>query len=218
MLEDEFLNLYWKEYILIEKEFKATNMYLTIDLMNFTAYSDAFTKLILEIGSEVDVVAKELCRTINRASTAKKLHQYRPEIIGRFSEFPNVTVACGNIDLKPWKDWEIRVPVWWDVYNGIKHNRNGIELHAGVSLENYKFANLENILNSLAGLYQLEQYLYCIITHDPVIETPLPGSRFFRMKDFGWENKRFGKDNIFYIDQRNGHLYSMETDKFYTDY
>lgn len=215
MTETEFYNQYWKQYIMIEKEFKVSVKYVAIDKLSFAAYSDVYAKLLLQIGSEVDVVAKILCREINQLSTADKINQYQKEICSRFSEYSTVTVACGDIDLKPWSGWSHATPEWWSIYNGVKHNRNKIESHGNISMENYKFANQENVLNALAGLYQLEQYLYTIINHDPHIETPLPGSRLYKLKDQGWENKFFGQDTFFYVD--NGELYTVFADIPYTD-
>lgn len=57
MSEEEFVNLYWKQYIMIEKEFRQTTKYVALDSINFKTYSDAYIKLLLQIGSEVDIVA-----------------------------------------------------------------------------------------------------------------------------------------------------------------
>ena len=216
MTREEFSDLYWYQYIMIEKEFKATTKYVTIDSLNCKAYSIAYAKLLLQIGSEVDVIAKQLCLEINNNSKAKNINQYSPEIIGRFIEFPNVTVACGSIVLQPWKEWDKDSPDWWKVYNGVKHNRNKTETYANITQENYRFGNQENTLNALAGLYQLEQYLYSVIAHNPHEETPLPGSRLFKLIDCGWEKKQFAQDMVLYVND-DGMLYSLTSDSSYAD-
>lgn len=216
MTNENFHDLYWNQYIMIEKEFKATTRYLTIDPLNFKGYSTAYAKLLLQIGSEVDVIAKELCTEINSTSEARKINQYAPEIIGKFPEFTNVTVCCGIIDFQPWKGWNKKAPDWWSVYNGVKHNRNKIETYGSITQENYKFANQENVLNALAGLYQLEQYLYSLLAHDPHEETPLPGSRLYRLKDCGWEKKQFGRNMVLYVEE-DGILHGFEKDVYYED-
>ena len=216
MKSEEFSDLYWKHYIMIEKEFKTTTKYLSIDYLNFKAYSIAYAKLLLQIGSEVDVVAKELCLEVDCNSTAEKINQYAIEITGRFTEFTNVTVSCGSIDLQPWKEWSNKSPDWWRVYNGVKHSRNLTQTYGNDTQENYKFANQENVLNALAGLYQLEQYLYSLIKHDPHEETPLPGSRLYKLKDCGWEKKQFSRDVILYVDNQ-GCLFSLTPDTSYED-
>ncbi len=228
MTEDEFESLYWKQYLMIEKEFKLTEKYVTIDRLNFKSYSDSYGKLLLQIGSEIDVVAKKLCNEINANATANTIDQYAPLITGHFSEFTQVTVTCRGIDLNPWKGWTSGTsgtpgsPVWWRVYNGVKHNRNKTETYmlldnSSVTDVNYKLANQGNVINALAGLYQLEQYFYSIILHDVRVDTPIPGSRLFRLMDHGWENKRFGKDALVYVNEADGCLYRIEPDIFYTD-
>ncbi len=227
MTENEFDNLYWKQYLMIEKEFKSTTKYVTIDSQNFKTYSDVYTKILLQIGSEIDVVAKILCKEINVNSTASDINKYGLEICMRFTDFTKIIVACGDIDLKPWAGWTVGYagipgsPIWWQIYNGVKHNRNKFETYGAgsdVFTEiNYKLANQENVLNALAALFQLEQYLYSIILHNVRVETPIPGSRLFSLKGNGWENKQFGKDTIVFIDKEDGCLYRIEADTFYTD-
>ena len=53
MNEDEFLGLYWKNYILLEKEFSETLEYITLDVDNYNVYSSRYIKLLLQIGSEI---------------------------------------------------------------------------------------------------------------------------------------------------------------------
>ena len=215
MTDSEFHNLYWKQYILIEKEFRASIKYAAIDNSNFSTYSDAYAKLLLQIGSEVDVVAKLLCKEINPASNVDNILQYQSVISAKFPEYEKVTVSCSDLDLNPWDGLGVSSPVWWKVYNAVKHNRNKTETYDTVTKENYKFANQKNVLYALAGLYQLEQYLYSVIAHDPYEETPLPGSRLFMLKDQGWESKHFGQDTLFYI--KDGCLHQLYSDTPYSD-
>ena len=71
-------------------------------------------------------------------------------------------------------------------------------------------------MNALAGLYQLEQYLYSLLAHDPHEETPLPGSRLYRLKDCGWEKKQFGRNMVLYVEE-DGILHGFEKDVYYED-
>ena len=45
----EFIRLYWGNYILLEKEFIKTIEYVSIDEENYATYSKAYAKLLLEI-------------------------------------------------------------------------------------------------------------------------------------------------------------------------
>lgn len=58
MLSDDFINNYWSQYRLLEKEYLNTLQFITLDEDNDNAFSQAYIKLILELGSEIDVVFK----------------------------------------------------------------------------------------------------------------------------------------------------------------
>ena len=81
---EEFLGLYWRNYILLEKEFAETLEYITLDADNYNVYSARYIKLLLQIGSEIDINAKLLCSQYNAQSRAEKINHYRTEITGRF--------------------------------------------------------------------------------------------------------------------------------------
>ena len=59
MTSQELVDSFWTHYIMLEKEFMATTGFVKVDTENYSTYSDAYAKLLLQIGSEVDVVAKE---------------------------------------------------------------------------------------------------------------------------------------------------------------
>jgi hypothetical protein len=201
---------------MIEKEFRRAIQYVSLSDDNGDTYSDFFVKIILQIGSEIDVVAKALCKEINPRSTADKIDKYRSELLQTYPEIEFVTVKCNDITTVPWKSWSSSSPAWWKIYNGIKHNRGDFETYDGVTKENFKFANLSNTVASLSGLYLFENYLYKhVIDANPHLDTPIPGSRLFVAMDHGWENKRTYKDSGFFFD--NERLVYIESDLFYGD-
>ena len=55
MTDEEFTNLYWKQFLMIEKEFRRAIQYVALSSENFNTYSDFFAKVLLQIGSEIDV-------------------------------------------------------------------------------------------------------------------------------------------------------------------
>ena len=73
MDKKKFIQLYWKNYIAIDKEFTKTLEYITLDSDNFRAYSGAYIKLLLQIGNEIDITAKLLCRQYNNHANYSKL-------------------------------------------------------------------------------------------------------------------------------------------------
>src|SRR5208283_5176357 len=101
----------------------------------------------------IDVVAKQLCLRFDPSSKADNINSYRTAILAKLPDLPSVRVDLPRyvISFSPWKDWTVgKNPAWWGGYNDVKHKRH-VHFHK---------ANLENVLNALAGLYVLVGYLY----------------------------------------------------------
>ena len=83
-----------------------------------------------------------------------------------------------------WESWsQGNNPDWWIAYNKVKHERFRTGNIGGNTKEYYKFANLENILFALGGLYQLLIYRYSKLIDgtENWIQTPIPGSHLFKL-------------------------------------
>ena len=195
----EFLQRYWNYFLILEKDFLATERYLAIDTLNFKAYSNEYIKLYQTVCSEIDVIAKSYCGALG--TKAKNINEYCQCITINNTDFTNRTVRLGekSIDLQPWKNWlfttEIQSdgktkvsfisPDWWTKYNKVKHSRTTKNQETG--LPYYKLANQENVLNSLAALYQLEIYYYRYLhtqTSPNEPDVPYPPSQIFHIKDW----------------------------------
>ena len=207
----EFLLKYWKQYIQLEKEFSVTANYVAVDSINYNTYSDAYLKIILQVGSEIDICCKLLCDLLGeRIKNNGGINKYRDYITAHIKDFPNIRIdeKLSGIRLYPWKEWKIenRVPIWWTVYNKIKHHRVSIGDISGVKQEYYKFANLKYALYSLAGLYQLMIYSYYYIAKREKSELfiPLPGSRLFETESSFWKGLNKGTDVVFVRDESKG--------------
>ncbi len=92
MKEKDFLEFCWRQYLLLEKEFNSTTTYVAIDDINRLTYSNAYLKLMLQIGSEIDVVAKEVCFEIDSSKKTCKINQYKQIILNKYPEFSKVAV------------------------------------------------------------------------------------------------------------------------------
>ena len=141
---------YWKQYTLLEQEFIKTMIYVEIDQANFKTYSSMYLKLLLEIGSEVENVLKEMCNTTGRTTItdyAQQVLQRHPNIINQV-----VQVKDKSISIIPFAGWNTTQPSkslgFWNAYNDVKHDR----------ISNYQKATLENVICALAGLFLLEMY------------------------------------------------------------
>lgn len=214
MEKHDFIHLYWKNYIAIEKEFCQTLNYVSLEAENYNTFSGMYLKLLLQIGSEIDIVAKAFCNEIRPEIKAENISQYRPIIMRYSTDFcsTDVKVLQGreNLLIKPWESWsfsekESQTPDWWRVYNKIKHDRIGSGSIGGIEKRYYKFANLKYVLYALAGLYQLLVYFYFKLAIDEPTKDPLPGSRLFNLSGNEWYNIAFHQNIAFYLD--DGTLY-----------
>ena len=205
---DEFITIYWNQYISLEKEFTATLYYLALDEKNANAYSQAYSKLMLEIGSEIDVIFKEYCRLIDRnfKGSFSTIGRYKDCIKKNDSDFITQVVKLIHYDysLRPCIDFNTEQqdsPVWWTVYNKVKHNRTSNVEIDGIRQEGYRFANQRYTVFALAGLYQIMvNYYYRLAgSEGKQIVTPMPGSRVFKMTGGVWDSIIFYGDNALYI-------------------
>lgn len=220
MDKHDFIHLYWKNYITIEKEFSGTLDYIALNMDNYDVFSPVYIKILLQVGSEIDIVAKLLCEHYDSSIKVNNIDEYRIEIMKRECNFGNIEIEVlqskDNLLIKPWEAWgritnngKGENPSWWKVYNKVKHERNSIGTIDGRNKEYYKFANLKYTLFSLAGLYQLLIYYYFDLAQGERVEVPLPGSRLFLLTGGKWNNIIFYQDIALYVDDSDGHLYSV---------
>jgi hypothetical protein len=143
----------WFYFLSVEKDFAKTLDFVQLDKANFKTFSNEYAKLLLLVGSEVDVVAKMLCDRLG--ANAKNINEYRNVLTAAFKGMHDaeVEVARYSMKLKPWAAWNPAVaksPTWWNSYNNVKHERD----------KNFPEANLENTLNALCGLLVLLLYYF----------------------------------------------------------
>lgn len=210
---DKFIDIYWAHYISLEKEFASTLHFVPIDSINNNTFSEAYSKLILGIGSEVDVVLKEYCKTLQPSFHGDTIDHYRTLINVSEPDFctQDVLVLINGTKVKPWLAWSnsiieagqtISNPYWWKVYNKVKHKRTEIGTIALETKEYYKFATQNYTLLALAGLYQILIYIYYELAtaEGKQAVTPLPGSRLFELTGQTWDANQFYRDIAVYVE------------------
>lgn len=169
-----FYKSYWKYFLELEESLLELQRYINFEKNNWKVYSNEFIKLIEVIGSEIDVVAKEIVlyknsqvKSINGISNwGYNIQQLIPDI-----DTINLNFYSEEI-ITPWKNWKHEKyidkngkegyrlkkgkenPEWWKAYNKVKHERTTIT----GGKYNYERANLGNVINALGGLYILETY------------------------------------------------------------
>lgn len=208
MTSSEFCEQYWAHYISLEKEFANTLHYVSLSTENYSTFSEAYVKLMLEIGSEIDVLLKIYCKMLQNNFTGESIGNYQTCIRTNKNDFivQEVDVCNTDIILKPWENWgetERKNPYWWIAYNKIKHERTDIGTINSITKAYYKFANLENTLSALAGLYQVLIYAYYLLANSENKRrlTPLPGSRIFTMVGDIWDSINFYGDFAFFVEE-----------------
>ena len=214
---DKFTEIYWSHYIALEKEFASTLRFVSVDPNNDNTFSAAYSKLLLEVGSEVDVVLKEYCKMLQPTFSGDTIDHYRKLIHPLKPDFctQDVLVLINDTTVQPWFAWGGNIteagnvvsnPYWWKVYNKVKHQRTETGTIAGETKEYYKFANQKYTVLALAGLYQILIHIYFDLAtaEGKQAVTPLPGSRIFELTGNKWNSNQFYRDIAVYIE--NGTL------------
>lgn len=145
---------HWNYFLALEKDIEVLSRYVEFTQKNFTCYSLEISRILFSAASEVDVVAKELCKKINPNSSASNINRYRDEIKTAYPGLHTfkVTIPRFGLEFTPWSNWgDVNgVPDWWTAYNKVKHHRN----------TDYERGNLQNCLNAAAGLFVVILYFY----------------------------------------------------------
>jgi acyl-homoserine lactone acylase PvdQ len=150
-------DLFWNYYLTLVKELAELSNYIEFDEANFETYSIELAKLLMAASSEVDVVLKQLCASLNNKKKHENINDYRKTIkASSFAkDFSNETVIIPlhGLTLNPWTNWNGKEnPDWWKAYNNVKHERNN----------NFPKANLKNVLNAVSALFVCIVYLRAI--------------------------------------------------------
>ena len=202
MTRNEFCKYHWEYFLVLEKDFLQIERFVSFDLGdnilynnkscnnygNSLCYSNEFVKQYQSICSEIDVLLKIICLELNGSSNADNMKDYTNEVLNEWSEITDQKVTMKGIELQPFMNWKVnpfKSPDWWTPYNKVKHER----------ITNYEKANLKNVLNSLAALYILEQYLVKYIgDRDKVYDVPNDISQLFEMVNYSTREKVIGRN------------------------
>lgn len=198
MLVREFNESFWSYYLMLENDFIKTLEYVELDKRNFSSFSKTYVMLFLAICSEVDVVLKFYVHQFVRRET-KNIHQHAAVILLHRPEIKDKEITISGrkgITLYPWKEWsanpngkarfkdDLNVsPSWWKEHTEIKHSR----IQVIDNSSNIRLANLGNVLNALAGLFQIEMMLYLEIAKangENEILQPQKQSKLFRINQW----------------------------------
>lgn len=204
MTREEFCKHHWAYYLVLEKDLLDVERYVCFDLGdnnfytsvtpieigNSKCFSNEFIKQYQAICSEVDVILKTICEELGNPRADKMNTGYTPTVLNTWNSIIQQKVKMKNeVELQPFLNWKdapnYQSPDWWTPYNKVKHER----------LDNYKEANLKNVLNALAGLYILENYLVKYIgDRDGEYDVPNDISKLFSMVNYNTNREVVGRD------------------------
>jgi hypothetical protein len=163
---------HWQFFESIDDDLYALSRIIEFEQANFPTHSVYLARLYLSICSEIDVVAKLLCKWIGPGKPTENIDSYRTVITGKYPNFSKLKIEmpAHGLHFQPWLLWDSgKNPLWWKSYNNVKHERN----------EHYREANLGNVLESAAGLLAMLTYW-----HQPELYSTKSGiePRFKTMK------------------------------------
>ena len=156
MKKSEFVKIYWKNYLRLEKFFIDTEKYVTIEKDNYPTYSFEYLSLFVLICNEIDSVLNELCDEFENKNEQRNILKKTDILIREIPNFNNVKVATAfeysGFSFVPFQKFTDKsTDFWWQSYNDIKHRRSKID--NSTKKPYYYQANLKNVFYSLSALY-----------------------------------------------------------------
>jgi hypothetical protein len=145
--------VHWNYFLALESDLLQVSRYIEFTGSNFRTHSIELSHLLLASASEIDVIAKGICKLLYPGSNPRNIVNYRNAIIGGLPEFAKemIYIPRFNLKMRPWYNWtQGKTPLWWESYNKVKHERN----------EYFPQANLKNVLNSMGALLISVFYFY----------------------------------------------------------
>jgi len=150
--------IHWNYFIALEQDLETLSRYIEFNEHNFSVYSIELAHLLFAAGSEVDVVAKLLCKRFQPSANPDNINDYRDTLLDKLPDLPtiNIFMARYGLSFKPWENWidpNNSNPLWWRNYNQVKHQRDTY----------FNKATLKNALNALGALLIL---IYCHYSYE----------------------------------------------------
>lgn len=146
---------HWNYFLALENDLENLARYIEFTESNFNTYSIELAHLLFAASSEVDVIAKLLCKKLSPLKKVENINDYRGVLVEKLPELIQfqVFIPRYGLTMTPWDNWtnaENENPLWWRNYNQVKHQR---DIH-------FDKATLKNVLNSLAALLIVIYFYY----------------------------------------------------------
>ncbi len=123
--------LHWNYFLALDADLQRLARFVEFGEDNFAAYSIEMARLLLAGASEVDVVAKLLCKSANCGSHARDIRDYRRELSRASPGMAQIEVTIPRYGLKlaPWSNWQDE-DLSVDGLIGVKHRSPVVESEA----------------------------------------------------------------------------------------
>lgn len=144
---------HWNYFLALEDDVIRISRYIEPTQDNFESYSLELARILFSAASEVDVVAKRLCKKLDSNSRADNITKYKQDILDHYPQIISSTAEIPRfgLTLEPWEKWSTDdSPLWWRAYNRVKHQRH----------THFSEASLKHTLNAVAGLFILLLFYY----------------------------------------------------------
>lgn len=122
--EKEFLNIFWKQYQIIEKDVRISSEYVDIHKSNFPTFSSRYINMFLNICSNIDSLIEIYCKMVEEDDYRKKynIHDRLTPVLRKFPAIRLDAVRTidtfEDIELKPFSAFvDGRIADWWNDYN-----------------------------------------------------------------------------------------------------
>ena len=92
---------HWNYLLALERSIDEVSRYIEFDEGNFECFSIEIARILLACGAEVDVVCKQICRSISSTSDANNINMYRDEI-GSFFSISGYPLYSSGEPSYPW--------------------------------------------------------------------------------------------------------------------
>lgn len=145
--------LHWNYLLALDRDMEAVSRYIEFATPNLGVYSIELAHLLFAAASEVDVLAKLVCKQNAPSERPRNIDDYKPIILRAFPDLPTTAayVPRYGMSFAPWDNWSGTTnPDWWRAYNNVKHERD----------RHFQEATLKNALNAIGGLMILTFHYY----------------------------------------------------------
>lgn len=169
---------------ILQNEVKEIFKYIEPNQNNFKVYSLKIYQILVDICIEIENNMKQIL--VANGYEEKQMNMKDDyfainELLHLDEYYVKLLIKNKEYELQPFKAWNSSsyTPLsWYQAYNNVKHNRS----------EKYEQANLENLLNAIAGLYvllysQFYEFANCIAFDNTVISFADDGNMYITNTD-----------------------------------